>query len=81
MLQATNILCYDNSIQSETLRDACMIAVLVSMTMVLCLIDMYLQTTRRAQGDQQHIIASSTNEEPFNHYTKSMEACFQELMG
>ena len=47
MPQATNILCYDDSIQSETLRDACMIAVLASITMVLCRIDMYLHNNKK----------------------------------
>ena len=48
MPQATNILCYDNSIQSETLRDACMIAVLASITMVLHWIDMYLHNNKKS---------------------------------
>ena len=48
MLQVSNILCYDNSIQSETLRDACMIAVLASITMVLCWIDMYLHNNKKS---------------------------------
>ena len=48
MPQATNILCYDDSIQSETLGDACMIAVLVSITMVLCLIDKYLHNNKKS---------------------------------
>ena len=43
MLQATNILCYDNSVQSETLGDSCRIAVLASITMVLHWIDMLHQ--------------------------------------
>ena len=48
MLQATNILCYDDSIQSETLGDACMIAVLASITMVLHWIDMYLHNNKKS---------------------------------
>ena len=48
MLQATNKLCYDNSIQSETLRDACMIAVLPSITMVFHWINMYLHNNEKS---------------------------------
>ena len=48
MLQATNILCYDDSIQSETIGDACMIAVLASITMVLHWIDIYLHNNRKS---------------------------------
>ena len=48
MPQATNILCYDDSIQSETLGDACMIAVLASITMVLHWIDMYLHNNNKS---------------------------------
>ena len=38
MPQATNVLLYDYSSQSETLGDACLIAVLSSITMMLCLV-------------------------------------------
>ena len=48
MPQATNILCYDDSIQSETLGDDCMIAVLASITMVLSWIDMYLHNNKKS---------------------------------
>ena len=48
MLQATNILCYDNSVQSETLGDSCRIAVLASITMVLHWIDMYLHNNKKS---------------------------------
>ena len=48
MLQATNILCYDDSIQSEPLKDSCMIAMLASITMVLHLIDMYLHNNKKS---------------------------------
>ena len=43
MPQATNILLYDYSSQSEMLGDACLIAVLSSITMVLCLVDIVVK--------------------------------------
>ena len=42
MPSATNILLYDDSLQSESLGDACLIAVLSSVMMLLRLIEAYL---------------------------------------
>ena len=43
MPQATNVLLYDYSSQSEMLGDACLIAVLSSITMMLCLVDIVVK--------------------------------------
>ena len=65
MLQATNILCYVDSIQSETLGDACMIAVLASITMVLHWIGMYLHNNKKSTKDISNI--SSHQAQKKNH--------------
>ena len=41
--EATNILLYNDSLQTETLGDACLIAVLAAITMLLHLVDMFIQ--------------------------------------
>ena len=60
MPEAMNILLYDDSLQAETLGDACLIAVLASITMLLHLVDMFipkkLNHTRR--GKIYHCIKS-----------------------
>ena len=38
-----NILLYNDSLQAETLWDVCLIAVLASITMLLHLVDMFIQ--------------------------------------
>ena len=43
MLEAMNILLYDDSLQAETLGDARLIAVLASITRLLHLVDMFIQ--------------------------------------
>ena len=42
MPEAMTILLYDDSLQAETLGDACLIAVLASITMLLCSVDMFI---------------------------------------
>ena len=43
MPEAMNILLSDDSLQAEPLGDACLIAVLGSITMLLHLVDMFIQ--------------------------------------
>ena len=43
MSEAMYILLYNDSLQAETLGDACLIAVLASITMLLHLVDMFIQ--------------------------------------
>ena len=72
MPQATNRLCYDDdSIQSETLRDACMIAVLASITTVLCWIDMYLHNNKKSTR-------RSTTYHCINHKRRTIQLVHQE---
>ena len=47
MPPATNLLLYDDSLQSDSLGDACLIAVLASVTMLLRLIEAYLMKTKK----------------------------------
>ena len=46
MPPATNLLLYDDSLQSDSLGDACLIAVLASVTMLLRLIEAYLMKNK-----------------------------------
>ena len=46
MPPATNILLYDDSLQSDSLGDTCLIAVLASVTMLLRLIEAYLMKNK-----------------------------------
>ena len=46
MSPAMNLLLYDNSLQSDSLGDACLIAILASVTMLLCLIEAYLMKNK-----------------------------------
>ena len=43
MPEAMNLLLCDDSLEAETLGDACLIAVLASITMLLHLVDMFIQ--------------------------------------
>ena len=60
MPPATNLLLYDDSLQSDSLGDACLIAVLASIMMLLHLIEAYLIKTkkksRRRDSTYRHII-------------------------
>ena len=56
MPPATNLLLYDDSLQSDSLGDACLIAVLALVTMLLCLTEAYLmKTKKRVEEEIQHI--------------------------
>ena len=46
MPPATNLLLYDNSLQSESLGETCLIAVLVSVMMLLRLLEAYLMKNK-----------------------------------
>ena len=47
MPPATNLLLYDDSLQSDSLGDTCLVTVLASVTMILCLIEAYLIKTKK----------------------------------
>ena len=56
MPPATNLLLYDDSLQSDSLGDACLIAILASVTMLLRLIEAYLmKTEKRVEEEIRHI--------------------------
>ena len=46
MPPATNVLLYDDSLQSDSLGDACLIAILASIMMLLRLIEAYLMKNK-----------------------------------
>ena len=60
MPPATNLLLYDDSLQSDSLGDACLIAVQASVMMLLHLIEAYLMKnknkSRRRDSTYRHII-------------------------
>ena len=56
MPPATNLLLYDDSLQSDSLGDACLVAVLASVTMLLHLIEAYLMKTKKSVEEEiRHI--------------------------
>ena len=56
MPPATNLLLYDNSLQSDSLGDACLVAVLASVTMLLHLIEAYLMKMKKSVEEEiRHI--------------------------
>ena len=60
MPSATNVLLYDDSLQSESLGDACLIAILSSVMMLLRLIETYLMKnknkSKKRDSTYRHII-------------------------
>ena len=56
MPPATNLLLYDDSLQSDSLGDTCLIAVLALVMMLLHLTEAYLmKTKKRVEEEIQHI--------------------------
>ena len=53
MPPATNLLLYDNSLQSESLGDTCLIAILASVTMLLHLIEAYLMKNKNKSNKRR----------------------------
>ena len=62
------ILLFDDSLQVETLGDACLISILSTISSMLCLL----------LAKEKFTAASITEEEPFNHCIKNMEVFFHE---
>ena len=80
MLEATTILLFDDSLQVETLRDACLISILSTISSMLCLL-LDMIPKKWISAEEKFTTASIAEEEPFNHCIKNMEVFFHECIG
>ena len=80
MLEATTILLFDESLQVETLGDACLVSILSMISSMLhLLLDMIPK--KWISTKEKFTAASIAEEEPFNHCIEKMEVFFHEHIG
>ena len=81
MPEATTILLVDDSLQAETLGDACLISILSTISSMLHLLLDMIPKQWIISTKEKFTTASIADEEPFNHCTENMEVFFQEPIG
>ena len=77
MPEAMTILLFDDSLQVETLGDACLISILLTISSMLCLL-LDMIPKKLISAKEKFTITSITEEEPFNHCIKNLEVFFPE---
>ena len=80
MPEATTILLFDESLQVETLGDACLISILSTISSMLCLL-LDMIPKKWISTEEKFTTTSITEEEPFNHCIENMEVFFHKCIG
>ena len=80
MLEAMTLLLFNESLQAETLGDACLISILSMISSMLhLLLDMIPK--KWISAEEKCTTASIAEEEPFNHCIENMEVFFHKCIG
>ena len=80
MLEAMTLLLFNESLQAETLGDACLISILSMISSMLHLL-LDIIPKKWISAEEKFTTASIAEEEPFNHCIENMEVFFHKCIG